>query len=681
MRGVRRGLHGAERMIYRPEIDGLRAVAVLPVIAFHAGVAAIPGGFVGVDVFFVISGYLITTILLREMDTGTFSLLGFYERRARRILPALFLVMAATTALAVLWMLPGPTERFGRHLSMTALFLSNIFLSETGGYFAPSAELRPLLHTWSLAVEEQFYILFPILLGLAWRVGRGAGVAVAAGVAGTLSLGFAHSELTQGGERFFLLAARGWELLAGAGAALWLRGASAPARSALDAGAVPGLALVAAAMVLPDTEGALRDWRIPMAVAGTVLIVICAQPGSRVARVLSWPLPVGIGLISYSAYLWHQPLFALARHRMITDPPPALMAGLALGAIALGWLSWRFVERPFRDPARIGRRVILGGTVAGILGFVAVGEAMHRTEGLLFLGVFPRDAVKMADRHTPTPKGFADCAPGAMPVADTCVFHPGESGRVALWGDSHAIAIADVLAHWMQRNGIATENFARPACAPVPGLTREDRVRCVTHNRAVFSYLLSDEAPEVVILHARWAVLMNRSGFDNGEGGREPGGRIVIRSADGGTRLGPAAVAREIAETVTALRAAGRTVVLVGNVPEAGWNVPLTLARMLAFGGGPPRPLSTPAERIAARDQGTRALFTALAARDDGVVLISPSDLVCDTVLPGRCVQEADGKPLYRDDDHLSRDGAKRLLLHMMPLLEDAGVIARARGG
>lgn len=670
-------------MTYRPEIDGLRAVAVLPVIAFHAGLTAVPGGFVGVDVFFVISGYLITTILLREMDGGAFSLVGFYERRARRILPALFLVMAVSTGLAVLWMLPGNVERFGRHLSMTALFLSNLHLAETGGYFAASARERPLLHTWSLAVEEQFYILFPILLWLVWWRWRTRGVAVALMVAGALSLWAAQGRLAAGGAQFYLLAARGWELLAGAGAALWLRAHPAPEGARAEAGGLAGLVFVATAMLGPEGDGAFREWRIPMAVAGTVLIVVCAQAGSRVAALLSRPLPVGIGLMSYSIYLWHQPLFAFAHHRLITDPPPALMAGLALAAIGLGWLSWRFVERPFRDPSRTGRRTILLGALAGILGFAAVGEAMHRSEGLLFLDVFPRDAVKMADRHTPTPTRFADCKPEAGLVAGlvagACVFHPEAVGRVALWGDSHAVAIADVLAHWMQRDGIATENFARPVCAPVPGLIRENRANCTQHNRAVFDYLLSDAAPDVVILHARWAWLLEQSSFDNGEGGREPGGRIVIRGTEDGRHLGPGEVAREIAATVATLRAAGRVVVIIGNVPEAGWNVPRTLARMIAFGGGPPRPLSIPAGVIAQRGQRSADLFAEIAAGDDGVVLISPSEMLCDTDLPGRCVQEANGKPLYRDDDHLSRDGAKRLLLHVLPRLREAGVITRAR--
>ena len=317
-------------MIYRKEIDGLRAVAVVPVILFHAGLAVFSGGYVGVDVFFVISGYLITTILISELEQGNFSIARFYERRARRILPALFLVMLCCIPFAWIWMLPKELQDFSLSLVAVALFGSNILFWRQESYFAPAAELKPLLHTWSLAVEEQYYLLFPLALMLCWRFGRGRVFLTIAGVAVASLLLSEWGWRNAPSANFYLAPMRAWELLIGSLCAFWLSGRDLRPNNRLS---LLGLALIVFAIFYYDDATPFPSVYALLPVLGTALIILFGGAGTWVAGMLGARPFVGIGLISYSAYLWHQPLFAFARLRSINEPTQSLM--LVLAALSL----------------------------------------------------------------------------------------------------------------------------------------------------------------------------------------------------------------------------------------------------------------------------------------------------------------------------------------------------------
>ena len=367
---------------YRREIDGLRAVAVLPVILFHAGFEVFSGGFVGVDVFFVISGYLITSIILRERGEGRFSILKFYERRARRILPALFVVVLACLPFALAWMLPWQLKDFGQSALAVALFSSNILFWRQSGYFAPAAEQQPLLHTWSLGVEEQYYILFPLMVLVLWRFGiRRMGWVIAAAALASLGL----SELgwrMQPTANFYLLPTRAWELLAGSLLAIWLTSRSRPTGLTAEAGGALGLGLIVWSILSLDKGTPFPGLWALLPVGGSVLVILCASPATWTGRLLGWGPMVGIGLISYSAYLWHQPLFAFARIRSIEAPSTGLMVTLAVLALGLAWITWRYVERPFRNPAQVSRPRIFAGALAGSLLMIATGLTFVLANGL-----------------------------------------------------------------------------------------------------------------------------------------------------------------------------------------------------------------------------------------------------------------------------------------------------------
>ncbi|MDH2342051.1 acyltransferase family protein [Bradyrhizobium sp. SSUT77] len=370
------------KLPYRPEIDGLRAIAVLPVILFHAGIPGFSGGFVGVDVFFVISGYLITSIILDEYENGGFSFVGFYERRARRILPPLFFVCIACLPVAVWCLGPRDLADFSKSLLSVCAFVSNFFFWAQSGYFDTQSELKPLLHTWSLAVEEQFYLLFPILLFWLLRLGRTRATAcfvvIAAASFAYAQWGSHHAEAAA----FYLLPARFWELLLGA--LLPLSGIavqSRVARSYADALALLGLAMIA----LPVFG--YRNVPYPGVYAlaptlGTALAILFLRRDTVLGHVIGSRVPVAIGLVSYSAYLWHQPLFAFARLTKFYETNIPVFAGLSVLSMVLAYLTYLLVERPARDRKRIGRRAVFASCGVAIAIFASLGSVGVFTNGL-----------------------------------------------------------------------------------------------------------------------------------------------------------------------------------------------------------------------------------------------------------------------------------------------------------
>lgn len=364
-------------MTYRPEIDGVRALAVVPVVLFHAGFRGFEAGFIGVDVFFVISGFLITTILVSDLERGRFSLRRFYERRARRILPALFTVMIVTIPFAWSWMGPSQFREFAQVLIGTSLFVSNFVLWRQSDYFGAPADEKPLLHTWSLGVEEQFYAVFPIFCWIVWRFGRANFILPIATIA---LVSFAVGEWGWRNEptaNFYLPFTRAWELLAGALCALiWRHGAPRP----MDWPALIGLALIGASLVIYSERTPFPSVFTILPVAGTCLILLFAGHGTWTARMLAAPPLVGIGLVSYGFYLWHQPLFALARVGGGFASGGWAMGALAVLALGLAYLTWRFIENPVRARQSVfGRRHVVAASAIGIAVFAALGGTWSYT--------------------------------------------------------------------------------------------------------------------------------------------------------------------------------------------------------------------------------------------------------------------------------------------------------------
>jgi peptidoglycan/LPS O-acetylase OafA/YrhL len=362
---------------YRAEIDGLRAITIVPVILFHAGFELFRGGFVGVDVFFVTSGYLITTILIEDIENNRFSIIKFYERRARRILPALFFVIICCIPFAWMWMLPNQMKDFSQSLVAVSLFTSNIHFWREGGYFA-ALEEKPLLHTWSLAVEEQYYLLFPIFLILAWRFGRSRVFWMIAAFAAISLVLSEWGWRNQATANFYFAPTRTWELLAGSIAAFIVQKRGVFNNNLFSS---IGLIAVLTSIFVYDRTTPFPSLYGLLPAGGAVLIILFAGSKTIIAKVLSYRLFVGIGLISYSAYLWHQPLFSFARIRSLEEPSVKLMFLLIVISMCLAMLSWRFVERPFRNKELISARLVAQISLFTASLIISIGWYGHITNG------------------------------------------------------------------------------------------------------------------------------------------------------------------------------------------------------------------------------------------------------------------------------------------------------------
>jgi peptidoglycan/LPS O-acetylase OafA/YrhL len=435
-------------MKYRAEIDGLRAVAVVPVILVHAGFEIFSGGFVGVDIFFVISGYLITSIIVSELEQNKFSLLTFYERRARRILPALFFVLIACLPFAWMWLSTFDMIDFAQSLLAVLTFSSNILFWHETGYFSTEAELKPLLHTWSLAVEEQYYIFFPLFLMFMWRFGLRWILGLIA-AAFFISLGLGHwGAVNYPTAAFFLLPTRAWELLIGVFAALYMLNLT-DFHQRIDHRIHQGLSLLGLTMVVYSIfvfdKGTLFPG-LPALVptVGTGLIILFATQDTWVNRLLSIKGLVGIGLISYSAYLWHQPILAFTRHRSLTEPSEWLMGLLCIVILVMAYISWRFVEQPFRQKQEISSKFLLStGTVMASL-IIAAGLVGHIEDGL------PSRWSDEAQAALSVPSGDTSGCHNRLSYEDiendkVCQIGADKTPRIAVIGDSHASHLTDAL--------------------------------------------------------------------------------------------------------------------------------------------------------------------------------------------------------------------------------------------
>ncbi|MTI08981.1 acyltransferase family protein [Curvivirga aplysinae] len=368
-------------MKYRPEIDGLRAIAVIPVILFHAGFQIFSGGYVGVDIFFVISGYLITSILLKELEQGDFSILRFYERRAKRILPALVAVSLAILIFGYFFTLPFKLEEISKTIIAVGLFASNIFFWTEVNYFARSAEENPLLHTWSLAIEEQFYLIFPIFLLLIWRLRKQWALWLI--ILGALS-SFATAEY---GWRFnpvanfYLTPTRAWELLIGCICAFILHKKQFSGNNLL---ALVGFISIILSIFLYDKTTPFPSFYTLLPVIGTALIILYAKSDTAISKFLSLKALVAIGLISYSAYLWHQPIFAFSRILSSNHLSYLTIILLIILTFIFSGLSWKYIEQPFRSKQyRLTQRSTLMLSITSLLFLICLGTVGYYSKGAL----------------------------------------------------------------------------------------------------------------------------------------------------------------------------------------------------------------------------------------------------------------------------------------------------------
>lgn len=668
-------------MIYRREIDGLRAVAVVPVILFHTEFSWFGGGYVGVDVFFVISGFLITSIILAECEAGTFTIAGFYERRARRILPALFFVMFCTIPFAWLWMPPSQLMQYSDSLVATALFCSNYLFWSEVGYFAAEAAEKPLLHTWSLAIEEQFYLFFPVLVWMFWFLGRkklAIGIGIVALASFAVSV-FAYSPLSE--SNFYLMPSRAWELLAGSILAFNERDRPPHVRfGSLVAQVLSGfgLAMIVYSVIAYNERTPISGSTL-LPVAGTCILLAFATSNTFVGRFLSQRWLVSIGLVSYSAYLWHQPLFAFARLRNINTPSPFLYGCLCVVVGILAYLSWRYVEMPFRDRHRFARtKIFTFATVATIL-ITAIGLAGSLTK-IRYMR-FTNEEVAAIEQVGVTESDCDWQAPlPEFPKVETCIFGTsGGSAPIILWGDSHADALLAAADEAFKATGNTGFRVRNGYCNAIVGVysSRKFSLRkvdtCEKSQTALLD-LLRKLKPRAVVIAMRWTFQLfpvegriEELGFDNGEGGREKESyrAYIVPDAAGHLATGSEAKSAAIQRFIASFTTMGASVLVQYPVPEVGWNVPnLNFKHLISTGVIPPI-ISTSARRFDERNAFAIGVLDSLV-KEPGILAIKVSEILCDSYVADRCVAQINGVPLYFDDDHLSKEGAKLVVAEIL---------------
>lgn len=647
---------------YRPEVDGLRGIAVMAVIFYHAGFSAVSGGFIGVDIFYVISGYLITKIIYPEVTAGQFSFVKFYERRVRRILPALFVVLFATTLATLFVLTPDQLNDYGQSLMAVILFLSNHFFYSKTGYFSSNADEVPLLHTWSLAVEEQFYLFFPILLIAImrfWPLRTRWVLSVLLLLSMVLCLWRTNNN--QATLSFFSATSRVWELLLGALLAIQEIAHGPTKGKASWTGLGLLMAIIPAFLYSADSQ--YPGWLTTIPVFGTFLILKYAQPNHRLGLLLASRPLVQIGLISYSAYLWHQPLFALSFH--LTGTRPSLESRVALISLTLciAYLSWRVIEAPFRNPSRVSVLGIWSGALVGSLVLLTVGFIFQFYAGMpgRFSSVdfkqFQPINLPAEDRH---------CRAIVPGLSENCLasMNVEKGGPIDLLflGDSHSQAFA---AGVIDRHPeLRVLSIGRDGCLPFVGVERYDMKEKINCGEA-FKYLEAHHSTiKKIVLVGRYSYYAEGSGFgeiDNA--GRRPGS-IHIQPAGFAERVDVQSYSEVMAtglkDTIDELNMRSK-LYFVHQVPELGFDP----KDCIDFGARFKRhkTCTIPRVEVMKRQSKYRVAVDQVLVSYPEVTVVDPLNTLCGTE---SCSALLSDKVLYRDDDHISIEGVGLLSKNLL---------------
>lgn len=636
---------------YRADIDGLRAVAIVSVLIFHAFPSLLPGGYIGVDIFFVISGYLITSIILRGLQAGSFRFSTFYAHRIRRIFPALLLVLPVCWLAGWFFLLPEEFRQLGLHIAAGAGFLQNVVLWSEVGYFETASELKPLTHLWSLAIEEQFYLALPVLLWAAWKLRRRPWPALAVlAVSSLLSFALNVRNIPHDAvSTFFLPQYRAWELLAGGLLAYAQTRRSgqnpAPAWPAglAHAASLAGATCLVAGLWLIRPDSLFPGWWALFPVAGAFLLIMAGAQAWVNRYVLANRLMVFIGLISYPLYLWHWPLLVFARIVEGQVPPWEIRLGAAALSVLLAWLTFRYVERPLRS----GRGTWVRTAALAVLMVVMAGAGLfvHQRDGLPERLPGPVRAVLGHQYEYQADYREGSCF--LRPEQDAQAFQACEdtvrpgAGRMLLWGDSHGAHLYPGL---LRRYGADWTLVQRNAsgCPPIPGMNIEDRGHCLGINEAVLQEL-RQAPPDVVILAAAWF----RYDWP------------------------------QVAQTIELLKRLGTPrIVVVGPVPQWQDGLPRTLLSYLRANGMTAR---LPERLHTGHDAETRELDREVAelVRAHGAEYASPLASLCDVdgclvLSPAARADEAPSLTAW-DYGHLTR-GASEYVVRRFPEPEGSRV-------
>ncbi|MEQ1780199.1 MAG: acyltransferase family protein [Hyphomonadaceae bacterium] len=636
---------------HRTDIQGLRAIAVLSVVVFHAIGAALPGGFVGVDIFFVISGYLISGILMDEMESGRFSLGAFYERRVRRLFPALFVMLACVLVAGLLLLPAWQMAELGHTGLSTIFFVSNFDLFSMSGYFDSEAQTRPLLHTWSLAVEEQFYLLFPLVLLFLVRLAR-KWMRLILLVSALASLGLCLWALQHNAAAAFYLAPfRGYELIIGAllsrlpfptRAPAWLR----------DALSVMGLAMIAASLFLINGDMAFPGLAALLPCTGAALVLITgAGGGSLGGRLISNPVSSFFGGISYSLYLWHWPVLVLGRALLLATPTPLQTLAMIALAVSLAAASWKWIEQPFLKRRSQRTTVLVAGGAAMVLGAMACGSIVVAQGLPARFGPEAQHLFEAREDFNPRRPECHHYLASVTPYASNCKYGAmAAAPSAAMWSDSHGTELVVAIGEHLANEGEAMLGITSSACPPAVGYASPGYPLCAAQNDVTLTGLVQDARIKTVYMAAYF------SGYAHNDW---------------------PAIAAGFERSVETLTHAGKHVVLIYPIPVFDQDVPTTLGVMKQRGEDAAA-YSIPWPDFAGANRNAFDLLNMLREKF-GAAAIHPEQTLCRV---GRCfAYDREAGPLYFNRDHLSLAGARLVLrdVEIPAISQPTPVIARVK--
>lgn len=646
-------------------IDGLRSVAIVPVVVGHAQGRFLTGGYLGVDIFFVISGFLISSLIIDQACRGSFSLTEFYKRRILRIAPALFVMMWVTAAVGAWLLSPLEYRELGQALAATSVFASNLLFWWKSGYFDPAADLNPLVHTWSLAVEEQFYLLAPAIAWFAVRRERVLAGGLLAIAAASLAYAWWTSRIVPSTYFFFTLN-RVWEIAAGALVGMLARNRPyRGGRVTAEAASAVAMLTIALSILLfgPRTHHPGPITLLPVLATGAILYL--SEEDTLVTRVLATAPLVWIGLISYSLYLWHQPVLAFARV-LVVEPLSPVQLVIAVGlSTVLAWLSYLYIETPMRNYRRFQFRKTASVFLVAAAATFAVGVAIHLTGGV-------------PQRFS----GRAYSAVNAPRVAPLDANSSTGTPPLVFWGDSHAEMLERAARRLLPNGQVTLERLG--GCPPIPGFDNDWRnssgPRCSVHNAEALKQLKRLPAGTAIVLAARWSNYLAPP-HEVDEFGRV--------SAQASRSIFPAAwdrwkpfavdglVTASLESTVEQLLQYGKRVIVVRPTPvqhQSGQDVVYQVGGSL----DKLRQLSISADEYRAQGAEMNRIIDALAARHPGVAIVDPGLTLCTD---GRCGLAQGPYLAYRDDNHLNGWGAAKVARQIVAAARSRSAEAKASPG
>jgi peptidoglycan/LPS O-acetylase OafA/YrhL len=646
-----------KRQPYRSDIDGLRAVAVLAIVIFHGFPDLLPGGFVGVDIFFVISGFLISNILLTDLAHGQFSFQDFYTSRIRRIFPALILVLVVTLIIGWFILLAGEFKNLGINAAAAAVFSANLLQWRQIGYFDPGADAKPLLHLWSLGVEEQFYLAWPLTLALLWRSQKIlvlllVGLAVSFSANALLVYSYPIAV-------FYCPLTRIWELLIGAllsyvGLFRVDLGSIYSPRGATVVSGI-GVALIAVGIVVPNPAAAFPGWLALLPTVGTALVISAGAHSWVNSAVLGRQFLVRIGLISYALYLWHWPLLTFLRIWDVEIPSAASRAGMIALSFALAWLTTYFIERPIRRGLSSRAAAIPAGVIMAAI--AVFGFQIYRHDGLKDRAYAQRaqklfslddEATLLANYKTESCDGMSGVLPRVRRYCTT-YGSPSAADTIVVWGDSHADAWAPAFYRLADHHRLRIVFFTHYACPPLLGVRQSQVLDNDCDDLQLGGHFLESIKalmPARIVLLARWSVYAN--GWHKDGVLQEAQTHFLTTDPIGQADLQTSrqAIARQLPQTVLALTTVA-PVLIFHTVPVLKLDVKTGVARR-------PNEFEPTLDEHRRFESFTSSIISDLVASNKNVAEFDPANLMCQST----CSAFHAGVPMYRDDNHLSVQGA-----------------------